>query len=221
MVKKSEMAWHFDRLREASTAIALKSRQRPIDLTVFDDCIKAFEHVIPALRYWTAESPDSEPFSVVPYRAIQLLGPAFFAHNPIEDLCEHINSNRYLKKPDFSFNGMLEDIHDRERDAIALWDWIERNPGGEQRFLWQESGVDRATGIAALDLWVDNGIVTRVPFEQTYRLNFASDLSAPIVGMCPSCGATGRARRELLYKHRVCQRCGVDVFYHLVQTTKI
>ena len=217
-MKKSEMAWHYDRLRDASVTIDLKSRQRPIDLTVFDDCFKAFEHIIPALRYWAKENPDSEPFSVVPYRAIQLLGPAFFAHNPIEDMCKHIDSSRYLKKTDFPFSEMIEDIYDRERDAVALWNWIERNPGGEQRFLWQESDVDRASGITTLDLWVDNGIVTRVPLEQTYRLYFASDLSAPIVGMCPNCGATGKARRELLYKHRVCQHCGVAVFYHLVQT---
>lgn len=219
-MKKSEMEWRSDCLREASITIDLKLRQRPIDLTVFDDCVGAFEHIIPSLRLSAKERPDGDLVSIPPYLTIESFGPAFFAHDAIEAMCEHVTSSRYLRKPEFLFLEMVRRTQSGERDALALWNWIERNSGCEQRCLWQEAGVDRASGISTLDQWVESGVITRVPCGHTYRLSFASDLSAPIVGMCPNCGVTGRARRELLYRHRTCQRCGADVFYHLVQAQK-
>ena len=219
-MKKSEMEWHFNCLRDSSANIATMLGQRPIDLTVFDYCVETFQHIIPALRYWTKEAPENGPFSILPYRTIELLGPPLFAHDAIASMCEHVSSNRYLKKAEFSFTQMIEDTLIREREALALWNWIERNSGGEQRSLWQEARVDRASGIKTLDQWVESGVVLRVPLGNTYKLQFASDLSAPVTGMCPNCGVVGKARRELVYKQHVCQRCGVEVFYHLVQTTK-
>ncbi len=219
-MKKSEMEWHFNSLRESSTTIGLMLRQRPIDLSVFDRCVETFEHIAPALQYWAKERPNSDPFSVVPYRAIELVGPAFFAHDAIEAMCKHVNSTRYLKKVEFPFAGVIEGIHARKREAVALWSWIEHNAGGEQRFLWQEADVDRASGISTLDQWVDCGIVVRTPIANTYTLVFASDLSAPVTCMCPNCGISRKAPRGLVYKHRACQGCGADVFYHLVQTTE-
>jgi len=217
-MKKSEMEWHAGCLREASAAIELKLRQRPIDLSVFDDCVGAFEHIVPSLRLRAKECPDSTPDLVPAYRAIESYAPAFFAHDAIDAMYEHITTSRYLKKPEFPFLEMARRTQAREQEALALWNWIERNPGGEQRLLWREAGVDRSAGISTLDQWVESGVVIRVPLGPTYMLSFTSDLSAPIVGMCPNCGVTGKARRESLYEHRECQRCGAGVFYHLVQT---
>lgn len=190
--------------------------QRPIDLSVFDVCVNAFEHVIPALRFWAKQHPEEMFPPVAPFQTICSYGPPLFAHDAIEAMISHINSSRYLNRPEFPFVEMTGDVQKREIDAVTLWSWIETNPGGLEQALWHQTGVAQRTGVAILNSWVELGAVRRTPYEDSWNLSFASDLSAQVIGMCPNCGLRGKARREVLYGPIACQRCGVETFYHLL-----
>jgi hypothetical protein len=213
-MKIAELEAHYDAYTDSERIIRAMVENGEFP-KVFSVCTESFPHIVPAItfrkkRSITPELPDLSAFSTICEYA-----PPLFEHTAIELLVEFVNSSRVFVESEKRFRHSIEVARKREHLAHRLWNHLECHPGLLQRDICTELGVVQEYAVNIVEIWEKFGILDRQPEGRGYRLCFRTRLDMDAAGVCPNCGARGRAHKELFFRSFNCQKCGALGHYHI------
>ncbi len=214
----AEMEAHHDEYCALEGAIGamLENRNFP---DLFSACEASFPHIVPAIKFRKRRDIRPETPRLLSLQVIFKYAPALFAHAVLESLFEFVKSTRLLAKHE---NGYLERtaraLEDEEM-ARSLWNHLEGRPASLQRDIGKELGLSQDGAVAILELWAELGVIGRRQEKDSYAIHFRSPVDATTEGICESCGARAKGRKELFFKPISCQECGEDGYYHIIYTS--
>ena len=213
-MKKAEMEAHYTAYLSCETDIRglLDHRQFP---TVLSACVESLAHVAPAIKYRKQWGDGMDTAELLPFSVICRYAPALFEHEPLERLLDFVRSERGLGLNRGAFVESATAAHGREDKARLLWNHLASWPETAERTVHELIGIDRPSAIEIIGVWLELGLLIRGQAPGGSVIRFASQLSAEMEGICPSCGAAGRGRRELFFKPGTCRRCGTQGYYHI------
>lgn len=213
-MKKAEMEAHYAAYLSCETNIRVMLDHRHFP-NVLSACLESLAHVVTAIKYRKQWGDGKDTADLLPFGVICRYAPALFEHEPLERLLDFVRSERGLGPNRGAFVEAATAAWEREEKARLLWNHLAHWPETAERTVHELIGIDRPSGTEIIEVWVDLGLVIRGQAAGGPVLRLASQLSDEMEGICPSCGAIGRGRRELFFKPSVCQRCGTQGYYHI------
>jgi hypothetical protein len=213
-VRKAELEDHHEQYLGLESKI-LAMVERAEFPALFAVCIETFPHIVPAMKYAKQAGVELAKPDLTPLATICRYAPALFEHPVIESLVTFLRSTRLLARHENGYLAAAEHALTLEETARAIWNHIERTPGALQRELGQTLGADQTEAAAVVEVWERLDILIRKQEGDTCRLDFRYRIDSEVEGVCHSCGARGRGRKEVLLKPIACPKCRTTGYFHM------
>jgi len=184
---------------------------------VLDECTAALQHLGPAVQFRRRRQITPETPPLTPLDVILTYAPPLFEHAVLMSLMEWLKaSRRILASHPTNYSELAKAALVREDVARQAWNQIEREPGVLLGGLIDRLPVGRKSIEEILPTWEKLGIVIceRTGFD--VRLSLRTRLDEEIEAVCPACGVHGHAKKEVLWRHTNCKKCGASGHYHLI-----
>ncbi len=207
-MRKSELLAHHQSFVDNETQVGERVQVRDFYGAIFV-ASRSLDHITPYLKV-RRQSGESDDCPLFPFEIICRFAPPLFDHASIELLRSFTHATRQLGKRRQSLIAMLEQAsHEMDVNRL-LWNLIERHPGVP---LNRTKFNSSASAMAAVSFWESLGIVSVE--KATGAVGFVTSLSGLTEGMCPSCGARGKAAKEAFFRAVTCPKCKAVDFLHL------
>ncbi len=109
------------------------------------------------------------------------------------------------------FSSMTIDLEDI---AQSIWNQIKQQTFFIQD-LYNENKDFPNMMVYLVNIWEQLDIILRKQEKNNSRIYFRSQLNEEIEGVCLNCGVHAKGHKELFFKPIVCQKCGIEGYYHI------
>jgi hypothetical protein len=109
------------------------------------------------------------------------------------------------------FSSKMIDIEDI---AQSIWKQIKQHKYFNQNSYNEHKDFPNMM-VYIINLWEQLGIISRKQEINNSRIYFRSRLNEDVEGVCLNCGVHAKGHKELFFKPIVCQKCGIEGYYHI------